>query len=145
MAAVDDVRQASEQFYAALNQMAGGDASAMSAVWAHDDNVTALHPIGGRNEGWDETRSAFEQVGSVASGGQVRLRDQMIHAGTDLAYEVGVEEGEITLAGERVSISHRVTNIYRRENGAWKMVHHHTDLSPAMIDLLSKLQASATP
>jgi ketosteroid isomerase-like protein len=143
MAAADEVRQASEQFYAALSQMANGDASAMSSVWAHNNDVTALHPIGGRQEGWDDTRSSFEQVGSLASGGQVQLRNQMIQVGTDLAYEVGVEEGEITLAGEHIAISQRVTNIYRREDGAWKMVHHHTDLSPEMIDLLRRLQAAA--
>lgn len=142
MTATDEVRQASKQLYAALSQMANGDAGLMSAVWAHGNDVTALHPIGGRNEGWDETRSAFEQVGSIASGGHVQLRDQMIQVGTDLAYEVGVEEGEITLAGEQVSINQRVTNVYRRDGGEWKVVHHHTDLSPAMIDLLSRLQAS---
>lgn len=123
--------------------MANGNASALSAIWAHGDDVTALHPIGGRQEGWDDTRSSFEQVGSLASGGQVQLRDQMIQVGADLAYEVGIETGEITLAGEQISINQRVTNIYRRENGAWKMVHHHTDLSPEMIDLLRRLQAAA--
>jgi ketosteroid isomerase-like protein len=142
MAAADEVRQASEQFYAALSQMANGDASSMSSVWAHGNDVTALHPIGGRHEGWDETRTSFEQVGSLASGGQVQLRDQMIQVGTDLAYEVGIEEGEITLAGDRVSINQRVTNIYRREDGAWKLVHHHTDLSSEMIDLLHRLQSA---
>lgn len=142
MTAADDVRQASERFYAALNQMARGEPSSMSEVWAHGSDVTALHPIGGRNEGWDETRTAFEQVGSVASEGQVRLRDQMIQVGTDLAYEVGVEEGEITLAGEHIAIEQRVTNIYRRDGGEWKMVHHHSDLSPAMVDLLTRLQAA---
>lgn len=142
MTALDEIRQASEQFYAALTEMANGEASSMSSVWAHGNDVTALHPIGGRHEGWDETRSSFEQVGSLASGGQVQLRDQMIQVGTDLAYEVGIEEGEITLAGERVSINQRVTNIYRREGGTWKMVHHHTDLSPEMIDLLRRLQSA---
>ena len=34
-------------------------------------------------------------------------------------------------------------NIHRRENGAWKMIHDHTDISPAMIDLLARLQAKA--
>ena len=143
MTALDEIRQASEQFYAALTEMANGEASSMSPVWAHGNDVTALHPIGGRQEGWDETRSSFEQVGSLASGGQVQLRDQMIQVGTDLAYEVGIEEGEITLAGEQVSINQRVTNVYRREDGTWKMVHHHTDLSPEMIDLLRRLQAAA--
>jgi len=40
-----------------------------------------------------------------------------------------------------VTIDHRVTNIYRRESGVWKMIHHHTDSSPAMQDVLSGLQA----
>jgi hypothetical protein len=31
--------------------------------------------------------------------------------------------------------------IYRREAGTWKIVHHHTDLSPVMIDLVASLQA----
>jgi ketosteroid isomerase-like protein len=29
---------------------------------------------------------------------------------------------------EKVSI--RATNIYRKENGQWKMIGHHTDLLP---------------
>ena len=140
MAAEDEVRQASDRFYAALNSMLNGDTGPMSVVWAHSVDVTTMHPIGEREVGWEQVRPVFEQVGSLASGGQARLRDQLIRVGTDLAYEVGMEEGEATLAGERVPIKHRVTNIYRREGGEWKIVHHHTDPSPAMNDLLSRLQ-----
>jgi ketosteroid isomerase-like protein len=32
-----------------------------------------------------------------------------------------------------------VTNVYRREADGWKMIHHHTDLSPAMLDVLADL------
>jgi ketosteroid isomerase-like protein len=39
-----------------------------------------------------------------------------------------------------MQLEHRVTNIYHREAGSWKMVHHHTDLSPEMQDILSRLQ-----
>jgi len=117
MAAEDEVRQASERFYAALNSMAHGDASPMSAVWAHGGDVTTMHPIGHREVGWEQVRPVWEQVASICSEGQVRLHDQLIRVGTDLAYEVGVEEGEITMAGERVAFNERVTNIYRREGG----------------------------
>ena len=46
MSATDEVQQASAQFYAALNQMAGGDASSMRAIWVDGPEATALHPIG---------------------------------------------------------------------------------------------------
>ena len=45
------------------------------------------------------------------------------------------------IGGESMAIEHRVTNVYRRQDGAWKMVHHHTDQSPAMMALLARLQA----
>jgi ketosteroid isomerase-like protein len=141
MAAEDEVRQASKRFYAALNGMVGGDASPMSAVWSHSADVTTMHPVGVREVGWEQVRPVWEQVASMATGGQIRLSDQLIRVGTDLAYEVGMEEGEATLAGERVPFtSQRVTNIYRREGGEWKIVHHHSDPSPAMNDLLKRLQ-----
>ena len=57
-----------------------------------------------------------------------------------MAYELGVEHGQIALAGHNVLLSHRVTNIYRKEAGGWKIVHHHTDVAPAMLDVLSKLK-----
>jgi ketosteroid isomerase-like protein len=60
-----------------------------------------------------------------------------------MAYEVGVETGTLTLAGLTATIEHRVTNIYRREAGTWRVVHHHTDGSPAMQDVLARLNASA--
>ena len=136
----DEVRQVSERFYAALNTMANGDAGPMSAVWAHGGDVTTMHPIGQREVGWEQVRPVWEMAASAFTAGQIRLRDQLIRVGADLAYEVGVEEGEAMLAGERVTLNQRVTNIYRREGGEWKMVHHHSDASPVMNDLLSRLQ-----
>ena len=33
---------------------------------------------------------------------------------------------------------------HSREAGVWKIVHHHTDTSAAMLDILSRLQAPAS-
>ena len=62
--------------------------------------------------------------------------------GEDPACELGIQQGQITPAGEQIAIEHRVANVYRREAGEWKIVHHHTDLSPAMLAILSRLQAA---
>lgn len=136
-----EVRKASEQFYAAVNRMANGDAGSLSDIWSHSAAATAMHPIGGRQVGWDKVRESFQQVAQIASEGRVKLDDQIIQVTGDLAYELGVERGQATLAGQQVTLDQRVTNIYRREAGSWKIVHHHTDVSPAMLDVLKRLQA----
>ena len=142
MSSEDEVRAASAQFYAALNSMMAGDAAPLAEVWSHGANVSTMHPIGGREAGWDEVRGSFEQVAQLASGGHAELRDESIQVAGDMAYEVGIEQGQATLAGEQIAIEHRVTNVYRREAEGWKIVHHHTDLSPAMLELLGRLQAA---
>ena len=140
MSTEDDIRKASEKFYAGLNDMTNGDAGALTGIWSHDAGVTTMHPVGGREVGWDKVRESWEQVAKIASDGQVLLRDQFIQVAGDMAYELGSEQGQFKLAGKQVNIEHRVTNIYRREAGEWKIVHHHTDISPAMLDVLSSLQ-----
>jgi ketosteroid isomerase-like protein len=142
MSIEEEVRKASKRFYTGLNSMANGDIDLLAGSWSHSATVTAMHPIGDRQVGWNAVRSSFEQVARLASDGKIELKDQIIHTDGDMAYEVGVEQGQFKLAGEQISIDHRVTNIYKREDGAWKMIHHHTDTSPAMMDLLRQLQST---
>jgi len=140
MSTEDEVRQASDQFYAALNRMLNGDAGPVMEVWSHNSDVTTMHPLGGREVGWEQVRVPWEQVAAICSGGQVTLRDPLIRVDGDLAYESGTEAGEGTFAGQQVSIEQRVTNVYRREAGGWKIVHHHSDISPAMQEIVARLQ-----
>jgi ketosteroid isomerase-like protein len=140
MSKEDEVRKASKQFYAGLNRMVNGDADPLADIWSHGEAVTAMHPIGGRQVGWDAVRASFEQVAQLASDGKVELKDQLIRVVGDVAFEAGVEHGRLKLSGQTVTIEHRVTNIYQREAGAWKMTHHHTDTSPEMLEVLDRLQ-----
>jgi ketosteroid isomerase-like protein len=143
MSTENEVRKASEQFYAALNTLVKGDASQMAGIWSRSAAVTTHHPTGGREVGWDAVRGAWDQFASLASGGLVNLTEQAIQVAGDMAYELGTEKGQATLAGEELAIEHRVTNIYRREAGAWKIVHHHTDISPDMLDFFKRLKNGA--
>jgi ketosteroid isomerase-like protein len=139
MSPEDEVCEASRQFYAGLNRMANGDARPLADIWSHSAAATAMHPIGGRQVGWEAVKASFEQVAKLASDGKIELKDQRIDVVGDMACEVGVEQGHFSLANQQVRIEHRVTNIYQREAGAWKITHHHTDSSPAMMEALSRL------
>ena len=140
MSAEDEVRNASNQFYAALNKMTNGDAQSLSGIWSHNQEVTTMHPIGGRQVGWKDVWATWDQTAQVASEGQVKLQDQFISVVGDMAYEIGVENAGFRIAGQKVTDKVRVTNIYQKEGGTWKIVHHHSDLSPSMVEVLNKLQ-----
>lgn len=99
MSTENEVRNASTQFYAALNRILNGDAGAMSNIWSHGTAVTAMHPIGGRQVGWNEVRQSWDQVAELVSNGKVELMDQLIRVAGDLACEVGVEHAEFKLGG----------------------------------------------
>ena len=85
-----EVHAASENFYAALNRMLNGDAHSLGDIWSHSVSVTTMHPIGGREVGWDQVRKSWEQMAELTTEGQVNLSDQFIQVAGDAAYELGV-------------------------------------------------------
>ena len=139
MSTQDDVRAVSDRFYSGLSRM---DVAALPEIWSHSDDVTTMHPMGGEQVGWEEVRTSFEQAAGSMTDSQVTLLDQRIYAGTDLAYETGIERGSAKLAGEPIEFEQRVTNVYRLEDGRWKMIHHHTDVSPGLAETLQRRQAA---
>jgi hypothetical protein len=66
MSAEDEVRQASDQFYAALNRMLNGDAGPMMEVWSHSSDVTTMHPVVGRSVTYTATQTYRFAEGKVA-------------------------------------------------------------------------------
>src|ERR1700751_2479227 len=142
MSAENDIRKASDKFYAALNRTIDGDATQMADVWSQNADVSTMHPTGGSQVGWDEVRPSWENLAKICSNGSVKLSDQRICAGDDFSYEVGTEHVDVLIAGNAVQTEFRVTNIYRREGSECRMVHHHTDLNLTMREILSKLETS---
>ena len=139
MTAENEVRSASTEFYAALNRMLAGDASSLGDIWSHSSIVTTMHPIGGRQVGWEQVKGSFDEVAKKSTGGHVELAEQLIRVFEDTAYELGVEHAQFSIAGQPLSVNSRVTNVYRREAGVWKIVHHHGDKSPGISDALDRV------
>lgn len=135
----DTVRKASDRFYEALEQLLNGDAEPMAAVWSHRDDVTTMHPIGGREVGWDVVSEPWKMVASLSEDGSVTRRDQLVRANGELAYELTTEAASVKLSGRPLEVELRATNVYRLEDDEWKIVHHHTDLSDEFIEVLEEL------
>jgi ketosteroid isomerase-like protein len=125
MSAEEEVRKASEQFYTALTRMANGDAGLMAEIWLHNETATVMHPIGGLEVGWKAIKKSFDELAELATAGEITLEDQHIHILGDVSYEVGIEVGQMEFVRQLINIEHRITNIYYKKGGAWKIIHHH--------------------
>jgi len=124
------VRLAADQFYAALNIMFQGELAPMIVVWSHADDVTYMGPAGGLLVGWEEVRKSWEEQAKLKLGGKVEPKDLHVFAGDDLGFTVGYEHGTSYINGKPEKVNIRATNVFRRENGKWKMIGHHTDILP---------------
>lgn len=125
------VKAAVAQFYAALNAMFTGDLEPMKAVWSHADDVTYMGPGGGFRIGWQQVLTDWEKQAAMNLGGKVEPEQVHITAGKELAVVNNFEKGEnVDAEGKPVTVSIRATNLFRKEEGKWKMIGHHTDLLP---------------
>ena len=108
-----------------------GDVTQRLETWSHQDPLTVFGALRGAN-GWDEVSQTFRWVASRFSNCTAYSFD-LVAAGVsgDLAYTVGYERCSRSWDGGPVeSTALRVTHVYRRENGEWKIVHRHGDPPP---------------
>ena len=127
-AAENEIRAATVLFYDAFNSALKGNLDPMSAVWSHRPDVTDLDADGGRATGWNEVRADFQNMVRLYPSGRIAPQDMLIVADGDMGFSVVTETGQLRSAdGPMVNFSQRATNIFRREDGQWKMIHHHAD------------------
>lgn len=125
------VRKSAEQFYVALNAMFTGNLGAMKEVWSHAKDVTYMGPGGGFRIGWDQVLADWEIQAAMKLGGKVEAEKMHIMVGQELGVVQNYEKGENTnVKGKPQRVLIRATNLFRKEDGKWKMIGHHTDLLP---------------
>lgn len=130
--AEDEIRNATMRFYVALNSAMHSDLNPMIATWSHRPDVSNLSAVGGRAVGWNEVHADFLNMARLYPNGSIAPRDIHVVAGKDIGYSVCTETGQLrSPEGPMVSFSQRATNIFRLEEGKWKMIHHHVDPSSA--------------
>ncbi len=126
----EELIEANNQLYAGLNEMFNGNLEPLNNLWSHSESITYMGPFGGCLKGWTEVSKDFTKVAAMKLGGKISCKDLNVFVGTDLGYTSCVEQGEnIGPDGKPVSVSHRATNIFQYEDGKWRLIHHHTDIS----------------
>jgi ketosteroid isomerase-like protein len=122
-----------------------GDPAPRMELWSRRDPVTLFGAAtGGCKTGWDELSRIFRWVASTFSDvSDFRFDVEAANVSGDLAYTVGYERFNGSIDGRPVApVTVRVTHVYRREDGEWKIVHRQGDSAP--IDQSPPVQAATT-
>jgi quercetin dioxygenase-like cupin family protein/ketosteroid isomerase-like protein len=106
-----------------------GDPGPRMELWSRRDPVTLFGAIGMSESGWDQLSQTFSWVVTRFSNvSNYRFDVSLVEVSGDIAYTLGFEHFEGSIVGRPVeSVTVRVTHIYRREEGDWKIVHRHAD------------------
>jgi ketosteroid isomerase-like protein len=110
-----------------------GDPEPRLRMWSSNDPVTLLGAAGasGTGSGWERVSAMFRWIASRFSDcREYEFELLAAEVSGDLAYTVGFERATMSIDGDpaRPNVI-RVTHIYRREDGQWKIVHRHGTLS----------------
>jgi ketosteroid isomerase-like protein len=110
-------------------EMLRGNPQPLKLLYSHRDDVTVLGGFGGFERGWSEVGPRLEWAASHFSDGTYRQEDVSAIVGSDLALTVTIERYTVRIDRAPRETAHelRVTQVFRREGDAWKLVHRHGD------------------
>jgi ketosteroid isomerase-like protein len=103
-----------------------------SRTFVHADDVTVLGGYGGFEKGWSaqvEKRYDWASARFNSTEDERRVENISLVVASEMAYSVDIERTKIRLAhtDEVRAMALRVTSVFRRESGQWKVVHRHAD------------------
>ena len=119
---MNDIHRANAAFYRAFEAL---DLSAMDEVWAHGEHVKCVHPGWPLLTGWEAVRASWETIFLNTQEMRFTLTDVRVAAAGELAW-VTCTENILSDTDGRVGVtSILATNLFERDRGVWRMVHHH--------------------
>lgn len=113
------------------NDYINGHPEPLDGIATQQDPATFFPPGGTTVQGAAEVSSSQHQGAlgfRAGSTGQFEVM-QSASSGT-LAFWTGVQHAEVMMEGkdERVSMQLRTTEVFRLEDGDWKLIHRHADM-----------------
>jgi len=127
-------------FYEALDDLIQSKPlTKMESIWLHAAHVSSAHPFGGWARGWDEVWATWQEGAAVFNcykghaersepiGG---IHDLKVSVCGDIAIGTSIYKSTLYMSEGPIALKVNCTNIVQRDQGAWKIIHHHTDQAP---------------
>jgi ketosteroid isomerase-like protein len=125
------VNQAWERFMAACqhaqHEMGAGRPEPFKALWSHAGDVAIMGGFGGYERGWEQVSARLDWASKGIAATDRREENIVTVVGEDLAYTVDLEHMTRHAGGQPRPYTLRCTQVYRLEDGEWKIVLRHAD------------------
>ena len=112
----------------------GADPNLASTIWAHTQDVSFIHP-GGHEHGLEAIKVAIYEraMGQTFTERRLTVKDVAIHCHGDSGWAEFYWDfaAKLRKDGSPVATHGRETQIYRKINGEWRLVHVHYSAMPA--------------
>lgn len=138
----EELRQAVEQILAVSKRYINGDPAPFQACWSHGEDVTIFGAWGAYERGWEQVGPRLEWGAARYRAGDTAFEILALEVSGELGYSVWIERGEAHVVGQDAlrPFVLRVTQLYRWEEGSWKIVHRHGDALSEKIEAAAVLQ-----
>ncbi|MEM9631774.1 MAG: nuclear transport factor 2 family protein [Pseudomonadota bacterium] len=125
-----EIERADDGFFEALNEMFAGNVKPMENLWSHADDVIYMGPVPELfHVGWKVTDLDWITQAKAHLSGTIEVVKRHMTLGHDLA--VAHHIAEVSGQGpDQGALRMRGTNVFRKEQGQWKLISHHSDPLP---------------
>jgi NAD(P)H-dependent FMN reductase/ketosteroid isomerase-like protein len=108
-----------------------GDGAPLEAITAHSGSASFFPPVGGMEQGATTVAARYQKdVQRFSPGSESTL--EIIQSGDsgDVGFWTGLQTAKVKMQGssEAREMKLRITELFRRIGGEWKLVHRHADM-----------------
>jgi ketosteroid isomerase-like protein len=125
-----DLTKFIEQDHLALDAFVKGDPEPLKNLYSRRDDVIIANPFGPPAKGWEKAAETMDRAATNFRDGEASGFERVTeYATADLGYILEIERFRSKIGGgdKLVPIALRVTTIFRREEGAWRIILRHAD------------------
>lgn len=148
-AAEKESRAFVREFEEGTNRFINGDATLWNQHVSHAEDATIMGGFGAYEVGGRAVRERYDWAVKRfrPSGGKMEYTYLTIGVSGDLAYTVTIDRGAVHLVDQPAPLpmALRVTTIFRKESGAWKLIHRHEDPLITKAPPAAVIQKAVTP
>lgn len=123
-----------DRCHEALAQQTKGHPEPFLALWSHTEDATVMAAVGGYQTGFENVRTLLSEASKSQNFETYTAENIATLVDGDFAFTAEIERMTRTVGDNTEELAVRATQIYRRINGDWRVLHRHGDvLTPVAV------------